>query len=227
MDFLPGLILGTIELMSLDPLPSILSDWTHFQFGLTFRKELQCERASLSCSLSYCVCVLPRSHSSRLTVAAVTPQLQLQLSRPDPEHVNAGPASITLTDCFLSVDKKNYLSASAWVAEQVINTKHFLYCTSSLNVELTPVSVYCQQGAIYPGLIGRARDPLKPGVHHTTLSTNPKLLTDAIAICTHARQLWTFLIPSWRRCTWVCLIRHLHSHIHLLALLRCLVALSE
>lgn len=36
MDFLPGLIHGAIELMFLDPLPSILLDWTPFQFGLTF-----------------------------------------------------------------------------------------------------------------------------------------------------------------------------------------------
>lgn len=154
MDFLPGLIHGTIELMFLDPLPSILLDRTHFQFGLTFRVQLQFESPSLLCGLSYSVCVFVLSWSH---FSGLTPELQLQLSLPDPECLSAGPASITLSDCFLNVDKKDYLSASACVAEQVINTKHFPYCTSSLNVELTPVSVCCQRGTIYPGLIDRTR----------------------------------------------------------------------
>lgn len=160
MDFLPGLIHGTIELMFLDPLPSILLDQTRFQFGLTFGVQLQFERLSLLCGChtvwvcEYVCVVLSWSHSFGLTVATLTP---VQFSLPDPEPLNTRLASITLTDCFLNVDKKDYLSASAWVAEQVINTKHFPYCTSSLNVELTPVSVCCQQGAIYPGLIDRTR----------------------------------------------------------------------
>ena len=116
MDFLPGLIHGAIELMFLDPLPSILLDWTHFQFGLTFRVQLPFERLSLLYGVSYtvcvcvCVCVLSRSHSSGLAVAPLTPEPRLQS---DPAPLNTGPASITLTDCFLNVDKKDYLSASA------------------------------------------------------------------------------------------------------------------
>ena len=172
MDFLPGLIHGAIELMFLDPLPSILLDWTLFQVGLTFPIQLHFERPSplpgLSYSMCVCVCVLSRSH---WTVVQLTPELQLQLSLLDPEPLNTGHASITLTDCFLNVDKKDYLSASAWVAEQVINTKHFLYCSSSLNVELTPVRVCCQLGAIYPGLIDRTWAWPRPSETRTTPNT--------------------------------------------------------
>lgn len=61
MDFLPSLIHGTIELMFLDPLPSILLDQTHIQFALTFCMELQFERPSqlfgLPCGTRVCVCV--------------------------------------------------------------------------------------------------------------------------------------------------------------------------
>lgn len=149
MDFLPGLIHGAIELMFLDPLPSILSDRTHFQFGLTFRVQLRFERLSPSCGVFVRAC----RHGLIPLWAALTP--------------NAGPTSITLTDRFLSVHNKYYLSASAGVAEQLINTKHFPYRTSSLNVELTPVSVRCQRGAIYPRLTDGTWDRLGPALRCT------------------------------------------------------------
>lgn len=114
---------------------------------------LICHRVWACVCVYVCVCRCRPGHNP-LTVATLTP---VQSSLPDPKPLNSEPASITLTDCFLNVDKKDYLSASAWVAEQVINTKHFPYCTSSLNVELTPVSVCCQQGAIYPGFIDSTR----------------------------------------------------------------------
>lgn len=148
MDFLPGLIHGTIELMFLDPPPSILSDRTHFQFGLTFSCAAAVwKTVSVMWFVVQCVCVV-------LVTVLWADGSTTDPRAPASEHQ---AASITLTDCFLNVDEKDDLSASAWVAEQVINTKHFPYCTSSLNVELTPVSVCCQQSAIYPGLIDRTR----------------------------------------------------------------------
>lgn len=119
------------------------SGWTYISHRAALGKALW-----QTCIVSQCVCVCSSG-------PALTSEFLPLLSLLDPEPVSTGPASITLTDCFLNVDKKDYLSASAWVAEQVINTKHFPYCTSSLNVELTPVSVCCQLGAIYPGLIDR------------------------------------------------------------------------
>ena len=94
-----------------------------------------------------------------LSVLLPTPELQLQVSLTERVPLNSRLASIALTDCFFNVDKKDDLSASTCVAERVIDTKHFLWCRSSLKVELTPVNVRCHQSAIYPDLIDSTRAP--------------------------------------------------------------------
>lgn len=99
MDFLPGLIHRTIELMFLDPPPSISLDLRHF-------------------AAPPCVCVRVCT-----SVCVLAPPLT-----PEPPPTLSPHPSPTLSLSSVPIRKAIFLA----VQEQLIDTKHFPFRTSSL-----------------------------------------------------------------------------------------------